>query len=158
MPGEIGICSSGMADHVYSKEFVKRWVEDTNTVFFFVGYQDPDTIGGKLTSFGQRNNERAIYIDGTEYRAKAQIWQTGCFSGHASYEQIRSFLAEMPDPRTLVLVHLEEACAEQMVEKYTADLGGVEVICPESGTVHELGGTAGWSLFGAKPKADAHLR
>jgi metallo-beta-lactamase family protein len=139
LPGEIGICSSGTADHAYSKEFVKRWVEDANTVFVFVGYQDPETIGGKLTSFKRRNNEQIIYIDGTEYTVKAQIWQTRCFSGHASYEQILSFLTGMPDLRTLVLVHLEEACVEQMIEKYTADLSNVEVICPESGVVHQLG-------------------
>ncbi|MEA1927877.1 MAG: MBL fold metallo-hydrolase, partial [Candidatus Auribacterota bacterium] len=47
--GEIANCSSGMADAGYAREFVKRWVGDPRTVFIFVGYQSPSSVGGRLT-------------------------------------------------------------------------------------------------------------
>ena len=47
--GEIANCASGMADAGFAKEFVKRWVGDPKTVFIFVGYQSPSSVGGRLT-------------------------------------------------------------------------------------------------------------
>jgi metallo-beta-lactamase family protein len=61
--GEIASCSSGMADAGFAKEFVKRWVGDPRTVFIFVGYQSPLTVGGKLTRLGK--TEEFVLKDGS---------------------------------------------------------------------------------------------
>ncbi len=61
--GEIASCSSGMADAGFSKEFVKKWVDDPRTVFIFVGYQSPTTVGGRLTRLGK--TEEFVLKDGT---------------------------------------------------------------------------------------------
>ncbi len=61
--GEIASCSSGMADAGHAKEFVKRWVGDPRTVFVFVGYQAPNTVGGRLTRLGR--TEELVLRDGT---------------------------------------------------------------------------------------------
>lgn len=39
---------SGMLSNACSNEAVKNFIEDENTVFVLVDYQDPDEIGGKL--------------------------------------------------------------------------------------------------------------
>ena len=61
--GEIASCSSGMADAGFAKEFVKKWVGDPRTVFIFVGYQSPLTVGGRLTRLGK--TEEFVLKDGS---------------------------------------------------------------------------------------------
>ncbi len=61
--GEIASCSSGMADAGFSLEFVKKWIGDPRTVFIFVGYQSPSTVGGKLTRLGK--TEEFVLRDGS---------------------------------------------------------------------------------------------
>ncbi len=60
--GEIASCSSGMADAGFSLEFVKKWIGDPRTVFIFVGYQSPSTVGGRLTRLGK--TEEFVLKDG----------------------------------------------------------------------------------------------
>ena len=67
--GEIANCASGMADAGYAKEFVKRWVGDPNTVFIFVGYQSPSSVGGRLTRLD--SIERFKLKDGSTITGKA---------------------------------------------------------------------------------------
>ncbi|MDP8214913.1 MAG: MBL fold metallo-hydrolase RNA specificity domain-containing protein [Candidatus Euphemobacter frigidus] len=66
--GEIANCSSGMADAGYAKEFVKRWVGDPQTVFIFVGYQSPSSVGGRLTRLEE--TEELRLNDGTTLTGK----------------------------------------------------------------------------------------
>ncbi len=68
--GEIASCSSGMADAGFAKEFVKKWVGDPRTVFIFVGYQSPATVGGQLTRLGEI--EELVLKDGTALRGTVE--------------------------------------------------------------------------------------
>lgn len=68
--GEIASCSSGMADAGFAKEFVKKWAGDPRTVFIFVGYQSPSTVGGQLTRLGEI--EELILKDGTILRGTVE--------------------------------------------------------------------------------------
>jgi len=73
--GEIANCSSGMADAGYAKEFVKRWVDDPKTVFIFVGYQSPSSVGGRLTRLD--STEKFKLKDGTTVTGKVIKENTG---------------------------------------------------------------------------------
>lgn len=137
--GEIAVCSSGMASHAYAKDFVQRWIEDPNTVFVFVGYQDPETLGGQLTSLERRGGAKRVSIDGKDYAVRATVWRTGGFSGHAAYPQIISMLSGMSSMKTLILVHLDKSSVDGLVKAYSRDLKGVKVIAPKAGVVTKLG-------------------
>ena len=66
--GEIANCSSGMADSGYSLGFVKRWIDDPRTIFIFVGYQSPLTVGGRLTRLKDIKNIHLV--NGTVIRGR----------------------------------------------------------------------------------------
>lgn len=53
--GKAAITTSGMGDAGFSREFIKRYVGDPETVFIFVGYQDPETLGGSLVPAPEEN-------------------------------------------------------------------------------------------------------
>ncbi|MGI1659685.1 MAG: MBL fold metallo-hydrolase [Desulfitobacterium sp.] len=133
--GEIAVASSGMADSVYSKEFVKQWIPDPETVFIFVGYQDPDTIGGKLTS-----NEplSSIEIDSNDYESKAQIKKFSCFSGHANYIQVKNLIGNIDNLDKVLVVHVEEESIGNLIESYNKDFPNIRFFVPESGELLRL--------------------
>jgi metallo-beta-lactamase family protein len=129
--GEIAVASSGMAESVYSKEFVKKWITDQNTVFIFVGYQDPDTVGGKLTS---DEPILSIEIDSNKYENKAEIKKFSCFSGHANYSQIKNFISKIVNLNKVLVVHVEEENVGKLIDSYYKDFPNIEFLAPESGT------------------------
>lgn len=128
--GEIAVASSGMADSVYSKEFVKKWIADPNTVFIFVGYQDPDTIGGKLTS---NESLSSIEIDSNKYESKAEIKRFSCFSGHANYSQIKNILSNIANLNNVLIVHVEEENIGELIDSYNKDFPNIKFLAPGSG-------------------------
>ncbi len=71
--GEIIICSPGMADSGFSLDFVKNYLEDEDTVFVFVGYQSPGTVGGRLTSLGEELAEILVAQLVAEGRGDSQV-------------------------------------------------------------------------------------
>jgi metallo-beta-lactamase family protein len=127
--GEIALASSGMADMVYSKGFVKQWISDPQTVFIFVGYQDPETIGGNITE----NEASEIMIDEKEHVIAAEIKKFNCFSGHGSYKQISRFLSNIEGLKKVVLVHSDMPVAEKLIQSYQQDLPEIDFVLPASG-------------------------
>jgi len=127
--GEIAIASSGMADMVYSQDFIKQWISDPQTVFIFVGYQDPETIGGKITE----SELSEIIIDETKYVVAAEIKKFDCFSGHGSYKQISQFLSNIEGLKKVVLVHSDMPVAEKLIQSYQQDLPEIDFVLPASG-------------------------
>lgn len=127
--GEIAVASSGMADMVYSQDFIKQWISDPQTVFIFVGYQDPETIGGKITE----SELSEIIIDETKYVVAAEIKKFDCFSGHGSYKQISQFLSNIDGLKKVVLVHSDMPVAEKLIQSYQQDLPGINFVLPASG-------------------------
>ena len=127
--GEIALASSGMADTVYSKDFIKQWISDPQTVFIFVGYQDPETIGGIITKSGVSG----IIIDENQYVVAAEIKKFNCFSGHGSYIQISQFLSNIEGLKKVVLVHSDKPVAEKLIQSYQQDLPEIKFVLPASG-------------------------
>ncbi len=127
--GEIAIASSGMADMVYSQDFIKQWISDPQTVIIFVGYQDPETIGGKITE----SELSEIIIDETKYVVAAEIKKFDCFSGHGSYKQISQFLSNIEGLKKVVLVHCDMPVAEKLIQSYQQDLPEIDFLLPASG-------------------------
>ena len=129
--GEVATCSSGMADNVYSKEFVKKWVSDPRTVFLFVGWQDPGSIGGRLTHLGKKLEEPTITIDGEEYPVKAEIRRFRCFSGHGKFDQIRDFLVKVNGLKSVLLVHSDPDTVKELAEAYKKYFPEIDFVIPE---------------------------
>jgi metallo-beta-lactamase family protein len=127
--GEIAVASSGMADSTYSKEFVKQWVSDPETVFVFVGYQDPDSLGGKLTGSELDN----LIVDQEDYIVAAEVKKFDCFSGHANYQQIKSLLQEIRGLQSVIIVHSDKSVAEELKMAYETDFPYICFMLPESG-------------------------
>ncbi|HOQ08980.1 MAG TPA: MBL fold metallo-hydrolase [Syntrophomonadaceae bacterium] len=127
--GEIAVASSGMADSTYSREFVKQWISDPQTVFIFVGYQDPDTLGGKLTG----SDLDKLIVDQEEYIVAAEVKKFNCFSGHANYLQIKALLQEIKGLQSVIIVHSDKPVAEELKLTYEADLPYIRFMHPESG-------------------------
>jgi metallo-beta-lactamase family protein len=127
--GEIAVASSGMADSTYSKEFVKQWISDPQTVFVFVGYQDPDTLGGKLTG----SEMDKLIIDQEDHVVAAEVEEFGCFSGHANYKQVKALLQEIRGLQSVIIVHSDKSVAGELIKTYKTELPYVRFILPESG-------------------------
>ena len=96
----------------------------------FVGYQDPDTIGGKLTSTEPLS---VIEIDTDKYQSVAEIKKFSCFSGHANYTQIKNLLSYMENLNTVLVVHVEEENVNELIDNYNKDFPNIEFLAPNSG-------------------------
>ena len=129
--GEVATCSSGMADNVYSKEFVKKWVNDPRTVFLFVGWQDPGSIGGRLTKLDKKLEEPTITIDREEFPVKAEVTRFRCFSGHGKFDQIRDFLVKVNGLKVVLLVHSDPDTVEELAKAYKEYFPGIKFVIPE---------------------------
>lgn len=128
--GEIAVATSGMADFVYSKDFIKKWIEDPNTVFVFVSYQDPESIGGILTSATSPSG--TIKIDEKIYKIKGEIKKFDCFAGHGDFRQISEFIRKIKNLNTVLLVHLETKNTEVLKETYEKMFPNINFIVPKT--------------------------
>ncbi len=133
--GEIALASSGMADSVYSREFVNKWLDDPQTAFVFVGYQDPESVGGMVTVAQQGSR---VKIDNKWHDVRAKIKKFGCFSSHGSYEQISEYLKGTQGLQKVILVHSDFAPAKELQEKYHQDFPQIQFFLPASGETVEL--------------------
>lgn len=129
-PKTILVTSSGMANMGYSMETVKRFISDPDTVFMFVGYQDPETIGGELNNLA---NETAITIDGECYDILATVQKFSCFRGHAAFPQMCQLLDQIERIEKLILVHHNDYDSERLTVAYSQHYPDTEVIAPGAG-------------------------
>ena len=119
-----------MANMGYSMETVKRFISDPDTVFMFVGYQDPETIGGELNNLA---NETAITIDGECYDILATVQKFSCFRGHAAFPQMCQLLDQIERIEKLILVHHNDYDSERLTVAYSQHYPDTEVIAPGAG-------------------------
>lgn len=124
--GEIGIMSSGMIEHAFSRQALMDYGGDPKTAFYLVGYQAPDTPGGQL-----RSGRRDISLGEDTLTVQAKVRVTSGFSGHAAPNQIAEMFHDL-DIANLYLVHLDRRNIESLTEFYRETLG-VTPIAPKSG-------------------------
>jgi len=75
--GKVAIATSGMGDAGFSREFIKRYIGDPETVFVFVGYQDPETLGGSLVLAPEENLVVVTLKSGEVIRGRKLAENTG---------------------------------------------------------------------------------
>lgn len=126
-PGEIGIMASSMADYSAARQALLDYLEDPDTVFYFVGYQAPNSLGGHLTA-GDRPPE-SLAIGAQRRLVRAAIHQTGAFAGHADPAAMLTIFAETA-PQKVFLVHLEGEKGRHLAQRYRRELQ-TRVLLPE---------------------------
>ena len=116
-PG-IVIASSGMMNGGRILHHLARRLPDEKTTVIVAGFQAKGTRGRRLL-------ERAetIRIHGRDIPVRAAVRQIDAFSGHADRAELGRWLAGMPRPEKVFLVHGEPAAARGMAEFLAAGRG-----------------------------------
>jgi metallo-beta-lactamase family protein len=102
--GNIILTTSGMISEAFSEELFKPLARMESTAIFLVGYQDPESTGGKLKA-AERDRKRFFEIDGVEVEIKAAVEIFSGFSGHANAPDIDAWLNDQNRDTKLFLVH-----------------------------------------------------
>ncbi len=134
---ELALVAPGMADAGQSRELITRYLEDSETLILFVGYLDPETLGGRLVSKVKKERE-VIRIDDQSYRIKARVEQSGAFSSHGSFQLMSEFLSKIDQLKGIIIVHTEEERGRRLREAYGELFPELEIILPESGVTYQL--------------------
>ncbi len=128
------ISAAGMADAGRVKHHIFHGIENARNTILFVGYAEPNSLGGKL-----QRGEKEVTIFGESKRVEAEIKVVSSLSAHGDYKEMISYLKNQ-DPskvRKLFLVHGEE----KVIENYAGRLrkiGYRDVVIPERGESFEL--------------------
>ncbi len=131
------ITSSGMASMGFSKELLKKYVENPDTTFMFVGYQDPDEEGGILLR-AQKDDSPYVLIDGEKYMRRAQFEKFDGFSGHAKFSQLCSLLEQARGFKKVLLVHHDADTVDKLISEYSSRFPEAEFITTKSGKPLQL--------------------
>lgn len=123
------ISASGMADAGRVKHHIFHAIEDPKNTILFVGYAEPNSLGGKL-----QNGDEKVTIFGEEKEVKAAIEKVASLSAHADFEEMFDYLKEQKPEKTsaFYLVHGEE----KVVETFKGNLakrGYKHIFIPEMG-------------------------
>lgn len=132
--GEIGIMASGMADYSAARQALLDYLEDPETVFYFVGYQAPGSLGGRLIA--GKTPPTSLTIGGQQRRVRATIRQTGAFAGHADPATMLNIFTGT-DPHKIFLVHLAGENGQNLAQRYRREVQ-TEVVVPEPNRLYRL--------------------
>lgn len=128
------ISAAGMADAGRVKHHIFHGIENARNTILFVGYAEPNSLGGKL-----QRGEKEVTIFGESKRVEAEIKVVSSLSAHGDYKEMIRYLKNQ-DPgkvRKVFLVHGEE----KVIENYAGRLrkiGYRDVVVPERGESFEL--------------------
>ena len=128
------ISAAGMADAGRVKHHIFHGIENPRNTILFVGYAEPNSLGGKL-----QRGEKEVTIFGELKRVEADIKIISSLSAHGDYREMLQYLKNQ-DPkkvRKVFLVHGEE----KVIENYAGRLrkhGFRDVVVPESGETFEV--------------------
>lgn len=128
------ISAAGMADAGRVKHHIFHGIENPRNTILFVGYAEPNSLGGKL-----QNGEKEVTIFGETKRVEAEIKVISSLSAHADYREMLQYLKNQ-DPKKVnkvFLVHGEEKVIETFAGKLRKH-GFRDVITPESGETFEV--------------------
>ncbi len=123
------ISASGMADAGRVKHHIYHGIEDPKNTILFVGYAEPQSLGGKL-----QKGEKTVTIYGDSKEVKAEIKMITSMSAHGDYMEMTKYLS-CQDPekiRAIYLVHGEEE-AQKKFKEYLNNKGFKHILIPELG-------------------------
>lgn len=131
-PGEIYALSSGMmSEHTVSHRFARRILASERHAILFVGYADEDAPGGRILAAGRGGRVALSSSSPHESEIRCAVERFD-FSGHAPREQLVDY-AVACHPRTILLVHGDEAARGWFVEELGRRLPGTRVVIPAPG-------------------------
>lgn len=128
--------SSGMmTEHTLSSIFARRILGDSSQHLFFVGYSDPDSPSARIrkASLGE---EIMLDKDHPAIPLKCDVREFS-FSAHTNREMMRNYAALLR-PSKILLVHGDRPALDWFQLALFRELGGTEVIVPESGRSYSL--------------------
>lgn len=136
-PGEIYALSSGMmSEHTVSHRFAKRILASERHAILFVGYADEDAPGGRILAAGRGGRVALSSSSPHESEIRCAVERFD-FSGHAPREQLADY-AVACRPKTILLVHGDEAARGWFVEELGRRLPGTRVVIPSPGQEVDL--------------------
>ena len=132
-PGVI-IASSGMMNGGRILHHLAQRLPDPKTTVLVAGFQAVGTRGRTLI-----DGARELRIHGRDIPVRAAIRRIDALSGHADRAEIGRWLAPMPDPKRVFLVHGEPPAAKGMAD-FLQTTRGWNVHVPTIGETADLGG------------------
>ena len=117
------VSASGMATGGRVVHHLRHMLPDARNTVILTGYQAVGTRGRQLV-----DGAREIKAHGRYVKVRAEIVQDEEFSVHADADELLAWLAELPDPETVYVVHGEPDAAEAFAARIRSELGwGVPV-------------------------------
>lgn len=125
------ISAAGMADAGRVKHHIYHGIEDPKNTILFVGYAEPNSLGGRLQS-----GDKKVTIFGDEKNVKAEIKVINSLSAHGDYEEMITYLKSQNAGKVkkLFLVHGERKVQEKFKIKLQ-EKGHHSVIIPNKGDI-----------------------
>ncbi|MDX1650994.1 MAG: MBL fold metallo-hydrolase [Brumimicrobium sp.] len=129
------ISASGMAEAGRVKHHIFHAIEDKKNTILFVGYAEPNSLGGKL-----QKGDKVVTIFGEEKKVKADVKVFKSLSAHGDYdEMIRYLSTQNPGMvKKIFLVHGEDEARKTFKEKLT-ESGFHTVLIPKKDETFKLG-------------------
>ena len=128
------ISASGMADAGRVKHHIFHAIEDKKNTILFVGYAEPNSLGGRL-----QNGDDKVTIFGEEKKVKAEIEVITSLSAHGDYTEMIRYLSSQDKGKIkkIFLVH-GDVKAQEAFREHLKDVGFANVFIPYSGESFEL--------------------
>jgi metallo-beta-lactamase family protein len=128
------ISASGMADAGRVKHHIKHSIGNPKNTILFVGYCEPNSLGGKLM-----RNAKQVTIFGEPFEVKAEIQTIKSLSAHADYDDLCQFIScQNPELiKKLFIVHGEPEVQEIFKSKLLRK-GFLEVEIPALHQAYQL--------------------
>ena len=125
------ISAAGMADAGRVKHHIYHGIEDPKNTILFVGYAEPNSLGGRL-----QNGAKKVTIFGDEKQVKAEIKVINSLSAHADYQEMILYLKSQNAGRVkkLFLVHGEQK-VQQKFKLKLEESGHHSVVIPNKGDI-----------------------
>lgn len=125
------ISAAGMADAGRVKHHIYHGIEDPKNTILFVGYAEPNSLGGKLQS-----GDKKVTIFGDEKEVKAEVRVINSLSAHGDYKEIINYLKSQNAGKVkkLFLVHGERKVQEKF-KKVLEQNGHHSVVIPKKGDI-----------------------
>jgi metallo-beta-lactamase family protein len=121
------ISASGMAEAGRVKHHIKNNINDSRNTILFVGYCEPNSLGGRL-----RAGAEYVAIYGERYEVKAEIAAINTLSAHGDYDDLCQWLACQNEELVskLFLVHGEPE-VQEVFKNRLLKKGFRDVIIPD---------------------------
>jgi metallo-beta-lactamase family protein len=114
---KIIIAGSGMCEGGRVKYHLSRYLQSSQNIVIFVGYQVQGTLGRKIL-----DGQKKVTIDDYDVEINAQIRLIDGFSAHADQNNLINFIKDFKDIYCIYLIHGDKKKLEIFKEKIENDL------------------------------------